>query len=136
MSSPNIQCVQLIQPKLAKTMQKPPTTAVQALRPPSGGGAWVLGWEGTFSGSVEVDFSGSVCVRSGAIDSGAEIGGEDSVKDFAMTRRLGDHRYVVMPCRMEGESASSSSGTYESVKLRRAVVSCGSDSSVRIVFFL
>lgn len=80
--------IQLIQPKLAKTMQKPPTTAVQALRPPSGGGDCT----GACKFDGEVSFSGSVCVRSGAIDSGAEIGGEDSVRDFAMTEMMEDWR--------------------------------------------
>lgn len=97
--------MQLIQPKLAKTMQKPPTTAVQALRPPSGGGAWMVGWLGTFSGSLETDFSGSLCVRSGAIDSGAEIGGEDSVKDFDMMGYKG----IEIWRRIEAQCVSSSS---------------------------
>jgi hypothetical protein len=70
--------MQLIQPKLAKTMQKPPRTASQALRPPSGGGE---GFDICRSaGEVVVDFSGSglVLVMSGPMDAGAE----DSVRDF------------------------------------------------------
>ena len=76
--------MQLIQPKLAKTMQKPPRTASQALRPPSGGeegfGVCRSAGEVRFSGEVVVNFSGSglALVMSGPMDAGAE----DSVRDF------------------------------------------------------
>lgn len=64
---------QLIQPKLAKTMQKPPRTTSQACRPPSGGGP-KAGAARLASGT---DFSGSVFATSGlgvpGEDEGAEL---------------------------------------------------------------
>jgi hypothetical protein len=46
--------VQLIHPKLAKMVQKPPRTASQAWRPPSGGGPGLAGVNGVNFSTSEV----------------------------------------------------------------------------------
>lgn len=59
--------MQLIQPKLAKIVQKPPRTQSQALSPPSGksAGFGAAGADGAFSRSlVEGAFCASCCVES------------------------------------------------------------------------
>jgi hypothetical protein len=69
---------QLIHPKLANTVQKPPRTESQAWRPPFGGGPGTAE-AGTFSrsvgGRVGAVFSGSACARIG--EGGVEV--EDGV---------------------------------------------------------
>jgi hypothetical protein len=65
---------QLIHPKLAKTVQNPPSTESQAWRPPLGGGPGIVE-AGAFSGSVGGRlggfFSGSMDVRIG--EGGVEV---------------------------------------------------------------